>query len=47
MCGRYVVTSPLLAPHLAEEMEAFEVGLAVNSPAVDRPDLVIPTGPVQ
>jgi putative SOS response-associated peptidase YedK len=37
----------LLAPHLAEEMEAFEVGLAVNSPAVDRPDLVIPTGPVR
>lgn len=37
----------LLAPHPAEEMEAFEVGRAVNSPASDRPDLIIPIGPVR
>ncbi len=37
----------LLSPHPAEEMEAFEVGPAVNSPAVDRPDLIIPIGPVR
>jgi putative SOS response-associated peptidase YedK len=37
----------LLAPHPADEMEAFEVSPEVNSPAVDRPDLIIPTGPVR
>ena len=37
----------LLAPHPAEEMEAFEVSSAVNSPTVDRPDLIIPARPVR
>ena len=39
--------SPLLAPYPAGEMEAFAVSREVNSPAVDRPDLVEPMGPVR
>jgi putative SOS response-associated peptidase YedK len=37
----------LLAPYPAEEMEGFDVGREVNSPAVDRPDLVRPADPVR
>ena len=37
----------LLLPHPPGEMEAFDVSPAVNSPAVDRPELVLPTGPVR
>ena len=37
----------LLASLPAEEMEAFEVSSAVNSPTVDRPDLIIPARPVR
>jgi putative SOS response-associated peptidase YedK len=37
----------LLAPYPAAEMEAFAVGREVNSPSVDRPDLIEPLPPVR
>ena len=37
----------LLLPYPAAEMEAFDVGREVNSPSVDRPDLIEPAGPVR